>query len=75
MGGSPKVIMTDGEGAINNSGLFHKYVTEHKLTYVPSRGHLVFDERMVRTFRWVGIMRPVGFWVRPPGQTMFASSS
>ena len=25
MGGNPKVIMTDGEGAIKNSGLFHKY--------------------------------------------------
>ena len=24
MGGNPKVIMTDGEGAIKNSGLFHK---------------------------------------------------
>ena len=51
MGGNPKVIMTDGEGAIKNSGLFHKYFTEHKITYVPSRGHPVFAERMIRTFR------------------------
>ena len=27
MGGPPKIIMTDGEGAIKNSGLFHNYFT------------------------------------------------
>ena len=51
MSGNPKVIMTDGEGALKNSRLFHKYFTEHKITYVPSRGHPVFAERMIRIFR------------------------
>ena len=51
MGGPPKVKMTDGEGAINNSGLFRKYRTDHHLTYIPPRGHPVFAERMIRTFR------------------------
>ena len=41
--------MTDGEGAIKNSGLFQKYFTEHHITYIPSRGHPVFAERMIRT--------------------------
>ena len=51
MGGPPKVIMTDGEGAKDNSGLFQKYFMEHHITYIPSRGHPVFAERMIRTFR------------------------
>ena len=45
MGNPPPKKMTDGEGAIKNSGLFHKYFTEHKITYVPSRGHRVFAEK------------------------------
>ena len=28
MGGPPKVIMTDGEGPIQNNGLFQKYFAE-----------------------------------------------
>ena len=40
-----------GASAIKNSGLFHKYVPEHKITYIPSRGHTVFAERRIRTFR------------------------
>ena len=53
MGGSPQVLMTDGEGAIKNSGLCFSEVffTEHHITYIPSRGHPVFPERMVTTFR------------------------
>ena len=52
MGGPPKVIMTDGEGAMKNSGsgLFQKHFTEHHITYIPSRVHPVFAERMIRTF-------------------------
>ena len=45
MGGPPKVIMTDGEGAIKISGLFHKYFTEHNITYIPSRGYPVFGKK------------------------------
>ena len=71
MGGPPKVIMTDGEGAIKNSGLFQKYFTEHHITDIPSRGHPVFAERMIRTFRemldkrikpgqdWTGLIYPI----------------
>ena len=43
--------MTDGEGAITHSGLFHKYFMEHNITYIPSRGHPVFAEIKIRTFR------------------------
>ena len=43
--------MTDDEGAIKNGGLFSKLFTEHHITYIPSRGHPVFAERMIRTFR------------------------
>ena len=43
--------MTDGEGAIKNSGLIHKHFTEHKSTYVPSRGRPVFAERIIKSFR------------------------
>ena len=51
MGAPPKVIMTDGEGAIKHNGLFFKkYCTEHHLTYIQSRGHPVFAERMIRPF-------------------------
>ena len=39
MGTPPKVIMTDGEGAIQNSG---KYFSENHITYIPTRGHPVF---------------------------------
>ena len=51
MGGPPKIIMTDGEGTIKNSGLFHKHFTEQKSKYVPSRGHPVFAERLIKSFR------------------------
>ncbi len=51
MGGSPKVIMTDGEGGINNSGLFQKYFQQHKITYIPTKGHPHMVERMIRTFK------------------------
>ena len=53
MGGPPQVIMTYGKGARKNSGLFQKYFTEHHITYIPSRGHPVFADRMIRTFRGV----------------------
>ena len=51
MGDPPKVIMTDGEGAIQNSGLFQKYFAESHITYIPTRSRPVFVERMIRTFR------------------------
>ena len=38
-------------GNIKNSGYFRKYIGEHHITYIPSRGHPVFAERMIRTFR------------------------
>ena len=47
MGGPPKVIMTDGEGAIKKSGLFQKYFTERHITYIPSRDHPLFADRMI----------------------------
>ena len=50
-GGPPQVIMTNGEGANENIKLFQRYFTEHHITYIPSRGHPVFAERKVRTFR------------------------
>ena len=45
MGGTPKTIIIDGEGAIKKSGLFQKYVMEHNIVYIPSRGHPVFAEK------------------------------
>ena len=51
MGGPPKVLKTYGEGALKNYGLCQNYFTEHHITYIPSRGHPVFAERMIRTFR------------------------
>ena len=45
------MIMTDGEGSIKNSGLFQKFLTEHHISYIPSRGRPVFAERMIRTCR------------------------
>ena len=51
MGGPPRVIMTVGEGAIKNSGLFQTYFEEHHITYIPTRGHPVFVDRIIRTFR------------------------
>ena len=50
MGGPPQVIMTDGEGAIKHNGLVRKNCTDNHLTYIQSRGHPVFAERMVRPF-------------------------
>ncbi|MFM7980825.1 MAG: hypothetical protein ACKPKO_16060 [Candidatus Fonsibacter sp.] len=50
MGGSPKVIMTYGESGIKNSGLFQKYVQQHKITYIPTKGHPHMVERMIITF-------------------------
>ena len=41
MGGPLNVIMFDGKGDINNSGLFQKYFEEHHITYIPTRGHPV----------------------------------
>ena len=73
MSGNPKVIMTDGEGAIKNSGLFHKYFTEHQITYVSSRGRHVFAERMIRTFqgdvRQTNQDRPTVEWFDIPSIT------
>ena len=43
--------MADGEGAIKNSGLFYTYSMENHITYIPSRGHPVFAERMIITFK------------------------
>ena len=52
MGGRPQLIMTDGEGAVHNSGLFfQKYFTEHNLTHIPSSGRPVFAGRMLKTLR------------------------
>ena len=49
--GIPPEKKTDGEGAIKNSGLFHKHFTDCKIAYAPSRGHPVFAERMIKSFR------------------------
>ncbi|MFM7980117.1 MAG: hypothetical protein ACKPKO_12455 [Candidatus Fonsibacter sp.] len=49
MGGSPQLIITDGEGGIKNSGLFQKYFQQHKITYIPTKGHPHMVERMIRT--------------------------
>ena len=51
MGGSPKVIMKDGESGIKNSGLFQKYFQQHKITYIPTKGHPHMVERMIRTLK------------------------
>ena len=51
MGGLPKDIMTDGEGAKKNRGLCQKYITEHHNTYIPPKRHPVCAERMIRTCR------------------------
>ena len=51
MGRPSKVRMADGEGAIENYGLFQKYFTKHHLTYIPSRRHPVSAERLIRTLR------------------------
>ncbi|MFM7986609.1 MAG: hypothetical protein ACKPKO_45570 [Candidatus Fonsibacter sp.] len=50
MGGSPKVIMTDGDSGMKNSGLFQKYFQQQK-TYIPTQGHPHMVERMIRTFK------------------------
>ena len=50
MGGPPKVIMTDGEGAIHDSSVF-KRNPRTTITYIPSKGHTMFAERMTKTFR------------------------
>ena len=50
MGGPPKVIMTDGEGAIHDSSVF-KRNPRKTITYIPSKGHTMFAERMIKTFR------------------------
>ena len=49
MGGPYNVLMTDDEDAINNSGIVQKPFTERHITYIPSRGHPVFAERLIRT--------------------------
>ena len=49
--GSPPAEKTDGDGAIKNGGLFHKHFTDCKIAYAPSRGHPVFAERMIKSFR------------------------
>ena len=46
--------MTDGEkSGIKNGGLFQKYVQQHKITYIPTKGHPHMVERMIRTFKYM----------------------
>ena len=51
MGKPPKVIYTDGETGIRNSGLFQKYFDENHITYVATKSHPIFAERMILTFK------------------------
>ena len=51
MGHKPEVIYTDGETGIRNSGVFQKYFDENYITYIPTKTHPYFAERMIRTFR------------------------
>ncbi|MFM7982991.1 MAG: hypothetical protein ACKPKO_27075, partial [Candidatus Fonsibacter sp.] len=48
---SPRVIMTDGESGIKNNGLFQKCCQQHKITYIPTKGHPHMVERIIRTFK------------------------
>ena len=50
-GQPPPGKMTDGECGIQNSGHFYKHFTDCKIAYAPSRGHPVFAERMIKSFR------------------------
>lgn len=71
MGKPPKVIFTDGETGIRNSGLFQKYFNENKITYVATKAHPIFAERMILTFKtmldkrikpnmqWVDLIYPI----------------
>ena len=51
MGRKPKVIFMDCESGIRNSKLFQKYFTENKITVHYNRGHPVFAERFIGTFK------------------------
>jgi hypothetical protein len=51
MGGKPKIIYTDGETGIRNSELFDKYFIENNITYIPTKTHPYFAERMILTFK------------------------
>ena len=50
MGGKPKIIYTDGETGIRNSELFDNYFIENNITYIPTKTHPYFAERMILTF-------------------------
>ena len=51
MGHKPNIIYTDGETGIRNSELFDKYFNENNITYIPTKTHPYFAERMIRTFK------------------------
>ena len=50
MGKIPKNIYTDGETGLG-SEIFLKYYKEHHITYIPTRTHPIFAERMILTFK------------------------
>ena len=51
MGNKPKIIYTDGETGIRNSAIFEKYFVENNITYIPTKTHPYFAERMILTFK------------------------
>ena len=51
MGRMPQVIYKDGESAVRNNKLFQKCFNENKISMHYSRGHPVFAERFIGTFK------------------------
>ena len=51
IGQPPKVVYTDGETGIRNTGLFQKYFNENHITYVAIKSHPIVAERMIFTFK------------------------
>jgi len=50
MGKMPKNIYADGETSLG-APLFEKYYKEHNITFIPTRTHPYFAERMILTFK------------------------
>ena len=46
----PEIVYSDGETGLQDP-IFTKYFEENKITFIPTRTHPHFVERMIRTFR------------------------